>query len=76
MQRYQLYNREVLLKRAIEHVSIEHIKEYREAGAQEFMLVFPDLDKEQIKIFADSVISCMGCANFNTRCHQVSAKDG
>ena len=38
---------------------IERIKEYNRAGAQELMLVFPHLDKKQIKIFADSVISCL-----------------
>jgi len=38
---------------------IERIKDYSRAGAQEFMLVFPDLDTKQIKIFADRVISCL-----------------
>ncbi len=38
---------------------IERIMEYSRAGAEEFMLVFPDLDTKQIKIFADSVISCL-----------------
>ncbi|MFY3740237.1 MAG: F420-dependent oxidoreductase-like protein [Candidatus Nitrosomirales archaeon] len=38
---------------------VERIAEYRKAGAEEFMLVFPDLDTNQIKIFADSVISCI-----------------
>jgi len=37
----------------------ERIIEYKKAGAQEFMLVFPHLDTKQIKIFADSVISCL-----------------
>ncbi|MFQ5920734.1 MAG: TIGR03560 family F420-dependent LLM class oxidoreductase [Nitrososphaerales archaeon] len=37
----------------------ERITEYRKAGAEEFMLVFPDLQEKQIKIFADSVISCL-----------------
>ena len=36
---------------------LERIMEYKKAGAQEFMLVFPHLDTKQIKIFADSVIS-------------------
>ncbi len=82
----RLRERKMSIKRAKEYAQkcvigtpehcIERIKEYRRAGAQEFMLVFPDLDTKQIKIFADSVISCMGCANFNTRCHQASAKDG
>jgi len=38
---------------------IERIMEYKKAGVQEFMLVFPHLDTKQIKIFADSVISCL-----------------
>lgn len=38
---------------------VERIMEYKKAGAQEFMLVFPNLDAKQIKIFADSVISCL-----------------
>lgn len=38
---------------------IGRIKEYNRAGAQEFMLVFPHLDTKQIKIFADSVLSCL-----------------
>lgn len=38
---------------------IERIMEYSKAGTEEFMLVFPDLDTKQIKIFADSVISCL-----------------
>jgi F420-dependent oxidoreductase-like protein len=37
----------------------ERIMEYKKAGTQEFMLVFPHLDTKQIKIFADSVISCL-----------------
>ena len=35
------------------------IKEYSDAGAQEFMFVFPHLDTKQIKWFADSVIACL-----------------
>lgn len=38
---------------------VERIMGYKEAGAQEFMLVFPHLDTRQIKIFADSVVSCL-----------------
>jgi len=38
---------------------VERIIDYKKAGAQEFMLVFPNLDTKQIKIFADSVISCL-----------------
>jgi len=38
---------------------VERIMDYKKAGAQEFMLVFPALDIKQIKIFADSVISCL-----------------
>ena len=38
---------------------VERIMDYKKAGAQEFMLVFPALDVKQIKIFADSVISCL-----------------
>jgi F420-dependent oxidoreductase-like protein len=38
---------------------INRIKEYNDAGAQEFMMVFPHLDAKQIKLFADSVISCL-----------------
>ena len=38
---------------------VERIMEYKEAGASEFMLVFPHLDNKQIKIFADRVISCL-----------------
>jgi alkanesulfonate monooxygenase SsuD/methylene tetrahydromethanopterin reductase-like flavin-dependent oxidoreductase (luciferase family) len=38
---------------------IERIVEYKKAGAEEFMLVFPGLDRKQIQIFADSVISCI-----------------
>jgi len=38
---------------------VERIVEYKKAGAEEFMLVFPNLDMKQIKIFADSVISCL-----------------
>jgi len=38
---------------------IERIIKYKEAGVQEFMLVFPHLNTKQIKIFADSVIFCL-----------------
>jgi F420-dependent oxidoreductase-like protein len=38
---------------------VDRIMDYKKAGAQEFMLVFPALDAKQIKIFADSVISCL-----------------
>lgn len=38
---------------------IQRIKEYVNAGAEEFMLVFPHLDTRQIKLFADSVIACL-----------------
>ena len=38
---------------------IHRIKEYVNAGVEEFMLVFPHLDTRQIKFFADSVIACL-----------------
>ncbi|MEM2760135.1 MAG: TIGR03560 family F420-dependent LLM class oxidoreductase [Nitrososphaerales archaeon] len=38
---------------------IERIRAYVDADAEEFMLVFPDLDKRQMRLFADSVILCL-----------------
>lgn len=38
---------------------VGRIMDYKKAGAQEFMLVIPALDAKQIRIFADSVISCI-----------------
>lgn len=38
---------------------VRRIKEYANAGAQEFMFVFPHLDTKQIRLFADSVIACI-----------------
>lgn len=38
---------------------INRITKYSEAGAGEFMLVFPNLDTKQIRSFADSVIACL-----------------
>ena len=38
---------------------ISRIKEYSDAGAQEFMLVFPRLDTRQIRSFKENVIECL-----------------
>lgn len=38
---------------------VDRIRAYNDAGAQEFMFVFPYLDTKQIKLFTDSVISCL-----------------
>lgn len=67
--RRRLKERRISVKRASQYARkciigtpdhcIQRIMEYKEAGATEFMLVFPPLDTKQIKIFADRVISCL-----------------
>lgn len=38
---------------------VDRINAYMKSGAQEFMLVFPRLDTEQIELFYDRVVKCL-----------------